>query len=234
MATSASDQFTRATTNAPNLAAPLSLPAASRPRGRPARSGLSAPQVREQLVRAGVALLTERGISATPLDDVLAATGLPKGSFYHHFGTKEAWVTEAITAYGVYFERKLQRHFDDTTLPPLRRLQGFVDDACAGVARHHFKRGCLVGNLGQEVSQLSDAQRQQLEAILQNWEALLAQCLNAAVAAGQLHPQANTAGLAHAFWIGWEGAILRARLSRSTEPMTCFFHHYLAGLALPG
>ncbi len=204
--------------------------AAPKARGRPARSGLSAGQVREQLVRAGVALLTERGISATPLDDVLAATGLPKGSFYHHFGSKEAWVSEAITAYGLYFERKLQRHFDDPTLPPLQRLQAFVDDACAGVAHHRFQRGCLVGNLGQEVSQLSEAQRQQLEAILQRWEALLADCLRLAVAAGHLHPQTDAAGLAHAFWIGWEGAILRARLSRSTEPMTGFFQFFQAGL----
>lgn len=208
-------------------------PTASRPRGRPARSGLSAPQVREQLVRAGVALLTERGISATSLDDVLAATGLPKGSFYHHFGSKEAWVTETITAYGVYFERKLQHHFDDPTLPPLQRLQAFVHDACAGVARHHFQRGCLVGNLGQEVNQLSEAQRQQLEAIFTRWEQLLAQCLNEAVAAGELPAQADLYTLAHAFWIGWEGAILRARLSRSTEPMACFFTHYLAGLPAP-
>ncbi len=206
------------------------LPLASRPRGRPARSGLTAPQVREQLVRAGVALLTERGISATPLDDVLATTGLPKGSFYHHFGTKEAWVSETIAAYGAYFERKLKRHFDDPTLPPLQRLQAFVDGACAGMARYAFQRGCLVGNLGQEVNQLSEAQRQQLEAIFARWEELLAQCLGDAVHAGELSPTATLHPLAHAFWIGWEGAILRARLCRSTEPMTCFFAHYLAGL----
>jgi len=203
---------------------------ASRPRGRPARSGLSATQVRDQLVRAGVELLTERGISATPLGDLLAATGLPKGSFYHHFGSKEAWVTEAITAYGVYFERKLQHHLGDATLPPLQRLQSFVDNACAGVARHHFKRGCLVGNLGQEVGQLSEAQRRQIEAIFTRWEQLLAQCLSEAVAAGELSPQAPVQALAHVFWVGWEGAILRARLCRSTEPMTCYFSHYLAGL----
>ncbi len=211
----------------------LTSPPASRPRGRPARSGLTPAQVREQLVRAGVVLLTERGISATPLDDVLSATGLPKGSFYHHFGTKEAWVTEAITAYGVYFERKLQRHFDDLTLPPLQRLQAFVDDACAGMSRYGFQRGCLVGNLGQEVNQLSEAQRQQLEAIFTRWEDLLAQCLGEAVHAGELSPSAALHPLAHTFWIGWEGAILRARLCRSTEPMTCFFAHYLAGLPRP-
>lgn len=210
--------------------APQAQPAANRPRGRPARSGLNSSQVREQLVRAGVALLTERGISATPLEDVVATTGLPKGSFYHHFGSKEAWVSATIAAYGQYFERKLQRHFDDTTLPALQRLQAFVDGACAGMARYGFQRGCLVGNLGQEVNQLTEAQRQQLESIFSRWEDLLAQCLNDAVRAGELSPRAPLPHLAHAFWIGWEGAILRARLSRSTEPMTCFFALYLAGL----
>jgi hypothetical protein len=54
------------------------------------------------------------------------------------------------------------------------------------MTRYAFQRGCLVGNLGQEVVQLSPELRLRLEQILLDWEALLARCLRDAVTAGEL------------------------------------------------
>ena len=68
---------------------------------------------------------------------------------------------------------------EDESLPPLARLVAFVDSACRGMTRFAFQRGCLVGNLGQEVVQLSPELRLRLEQILLDWEALLARCLRA-------------------------------------------------------
>ena len=116
---------------------------------------------------------------------------------------------------------------------PLARLAAFVDDACLGVEHHQFTRGCLVGNLGQEVACLSEALRFRLEAILQAWEQVLSVCLSQSQAAGELSSKADCAELAHAFWVGWEGAILRARLLRSTAPMQAFFKFYVQALPRP-
>ncbi|MFT4172454.1 MAG: TetR family transcriptional regulator C-terminal domain-containing protein [Rhodocyclaceae bacterium] len=210
------------------MTSPAVLP--RRPRGRPSRNGQDYADTRALLIRSGLEHLTCHGVSATVIDDVLKQVNVPKGSFYHYFASKEAFVEAVIDAYAEYFDRKLSRVLGDTTLAPLARLRAFVDEACEGVARHDFMRGCLVGNLGQEVCSLPPAMRERLEAIFGDWERHLAGCLEAAAVAGEIAPTAPFALLAHTFWVGWEGAVLRARLARSTLPMTRFLDLFLQAL----
>lgn len=175
-------------------------------------------------------LLTERGVSATALDEVMKSVSVPKGSFYHYFPSKDAFVLATLDAYAAFLLHKLERHFGNESLRCLERLQAFVDDACHGMERFDFSRGCLVGNLGQEVSCLDESIKRRLEETFRSWEARLAACLEAGQAADELPATIDCSALAHAFWIGWEGAILRARLMRSTEPMQAFFRLFLAAL----
>ena len=96
--------------------------------------------------------------------------------------------------------------------------------------RFDYRRGCLVGNLGQEVTQLPEAFRESLEAILLSWQQRLALCLEAAKAEGELAPDTDCERWAAFFWIGWEGAVLRARLVQGNAPLDCFIQGFLAGL----
>jgi len=201
-----------------------------RPRGRPALNGLDYADTRALLIRRGTEMLTERGVSATSLDEILKSINVPKGSFYHYFASKDAFVAATLDAYAEYFAGKLNRHFLDETLAPLARLSAFVDDACRGVERHGYTRGCLVGNLGQEAVSLDESLRARLEEIFRDWESRLSKCLSAAILAGELPSSTDCPALAHAFWIGWEGAIVRAKLSRSTAPMQSFFKLFQAAL----
>jgi TetR/AcrR family transcriptional repressor of nem operon len=209
----------------------LSLP--KRPRGRPASNGLPYANTREQLIRSGIELLTRQGVSGITLDDILKQAEVPKGSFYHYFASKDALVAAALNGYADYFIGKLEKHFSNPELAPLARLAAFVDDACRGVERYEFTRGCLVGNLGQEVGCLNETLHLRLEAILQEWECALSACLQASRTAGELSAEADCDALSHAFWVGWEGAILRARLLRSTAPMRAFFKFFLQALPRP-
>jgi len=201
-----------------------------RPRGRPAHNGLDYADTKALLIRCGVELLTQHGVSATVIDDVLKRVQVPKGSFYHYFASKEAFIDAAIEAYAQYFARKLNQHFQNQALAPLSRIAAFVDEACAGVERHDFTRGCLVGNLGQEISCLGPHLRQRLEAIFCDWERQLEQCLREAITAGNLRQDADCPALAHVFWVGWEGAVLRARLARSCGPMKAFLDLFMQAL----
>ena len=147
---------------------------------------------------------------------------MPKGSFYHYFESKEAFGQTLIAAYAGYFARKLDRWFLDPATPPLQRLRGFIADAQAGMQRHGFQRGCLVGNLGQEMGTLPESFRAQLEGVLLDWQARTAACLRAAQQAGEIAPQHDCAVLAQFFWIGWEGAVLRAKLQRCAAPLQVY------------
>ena len=204
---------------------------APRRRGRPPKDEGRLEEARARLLRAGVALLTEKGFGAVGLEELLTSVGVPKGSFYYYFASKADYGLALIDAYADYFARKLDRCFLDDSRPPLERLRAFVADASAGMARHGFRRGCLVGNLGQEMGSLPEAFRDRLIAVLRDWEARTERCLRAAQGAGEIGPEADCARLAGQFWIGWEGAVLRAKLERSERPLMLFADSFFALLA---
>ena len=135
-------------------------------RGRPPKVARSFDDTREALLHCGMEVLTEQGFAATGIDAVLKRVRVPKGSFYHYFDSKEAFVQQVLQRYAAYFARKLDRWLLDESVLPLRRLSNFVEDAKAGMARHQFRRGCLVGNLGQEITALPASFRQTLENVL--------------------------------------------------------------------
>lgn len=195
-----------------------------------AQASLALVETRDLLIRVGMQLLTERGFTSTGLDAILKRATVPKGSFYHYFKNKEDFGLQVMQAYDDYFGRKLDRWLLDESTPPLQRLRNFVDDAKQGMARHDYARGCLIGNFGQEVGALPEPYRQAMNGILQEWEARVAACLIAAQEQGALGAQADCESLARFFWIGWEGAVLRAKMMRSAAPMDIFLDGFLAGL----
>jgi TetR/AcrR family transcriptional regulator, transcriptional repressor for nem operon len=199
-----------------------------RGRGRPPKRDSQERETREVLLRAGVVALTVKGFSATGIDEVLKSVGVPKGSFYHFFASKEAFGAELIALYADYFVRKLDQFFLDDSLTPLQRIDAFCQDAERGMARFGFLRGCLIGNLGQEMNVLPQAFRAQLTDVLMDWQARTERCLEAAKIAGEISKRADCAGLAAFFWIGWEGAVLRAKLEGRAEPLRIFADHFRA------
>lgn len=207
---------------------PMSTAPPLRRRGRPPKSRAGLNETRESLLRAGLIALTEKGFSATGLDEILRGVGVPKGSFYHYFSSKEAYGAELIDRYATYFVRKLDRFFGDESRTPLERLEAFVRDADLGMERFSFSRGCLVGNLGQEMGALPEAYRSQLCEVFEVWQRRTAACLRASQAAGEIGPHQDVDGLAAFFWIGWEGAVLRAKLERSAEPLGTFAKGFFA------
>ncbi len=205
--------------------------ATARKRGRPPRLEPAYGTSREALIRAGVALLSEKGYSATGLEEVLRSAGVPKGSFYHYFSSKDVFGAALIEAYATYFVRKLDRWLLDERTAPLQRIRNFVADARDGMARYEFRRGCVVGNLGQEMSALPELFRDRLHGVLLDWQARTERCLREAQAVGEIAADADCAALAAFFWIGWEGAVLRAKLERSPEPLDLFATLFLTCLA---
>lgn len=190
-------------------------------RGRPPKAPDDA-AARQKLIRTGLAHLTERGYSSAGVNEIILEAGVPKGCFYHYFRSKEDFGAALIDAYQSYFSAKLDGCFQDGTLSPLNQLRRFVDEASAGMAKHDFKRGCLAGNLGQETGALPAPFRDRLQSTFKDWQDRTAACLAQAQSLGEIGPEHAPQELAAFFWIGWEGAVLRAKLDRSPAPLETF------------
>jgi TetR/AcrR family transcriptional regulator, transcriptional repressor for nem operon len=187
---------------------------------------------RQALVWCGTELLTERGFQITGIDEVLKRVGVPKGSFYHFFKSKNDFGAAVIQNYVDYYARKMDRVFTNSTRSPIEQLKDFVENAKHGMTRFDFRRGCLIGNLGQELASLDNDFRAQLEAVLVSWEARVTTCLEKAIQSGEISASNDAHALSRFFWIGWEGAILRAKLMRSLAPIDHFADIYFSKVAV--
>lgn len=199
-------------------------------RGRPPKVQREHADTREVLLRCGMETLTEQGFAATGIDAVLKRVNVPKGSFYHYFDSKEAFGQAVLRCYADYFARKLDRWLLNDSELPLQRLRNFAEDAKASMTKYQFRRGCLVGNLGQEIIVLPESFRNELEDVLLDWQRRLATCLRQAVSLGQINADSDCEALSAFFWIGWEGAVLRARLVQDVRPLDVFINGFLAGV----
>ena len=199
-------------------------------RGRPPKIARDKQDTKAELIRSGLEQLTEYGFASSGIDQILKKVGVPKGSFYYYFASKEAFGRELINSYHQYFINKLDSYLLDETFPPLARLSNFVEDAKNGMSRHDFRRGCLVGNLGQEVDLLPETFRQQLIDIFLSWQERVASCLKLAQETNTLSPNADCDAIAEQFWIGWEGAVSRAKLIQSSSPLDKYLAYFLEQL----
>lgn len=201
-----------------------------RRRGRPPKDKTAFSDTKAELIRSGMELLTEKGYSSTGLDEILKRVGVPKGSFYHYFASKDVFGSELIEAYNNFFTHKLDKFLLDDSLQPLERLQAFINDGMAGISRYEYKRGCLVGNLGQEMGALPESFREQLNGVFRQWQLRVAQCLKLAKSKGQISADIDCNKTAYLFWTGWEGAVLRAKLERSPKALKAFSSYFLNSL----
>ncbi|MCP4988558.1 MAG: TetR family transcriptional regulator [Colwellia sp.] len=192
-------------------------------RGRPAKSGRDTSQTKAALINSGVEHFTQFGFASSGLEPILKKVSVPKGSFYYYFANKEIFGLAVIANYDSYFSRKLDSHLKNERILVDKRLMSFVDDAKAGIEKYDFNRGCLVGNLEQEVAVLPDSHREKLFLVMQGWQSKISSYIQ------EICPTAKQEEcdlLAEFFWIGWEGAVSRCKLVKTTQPIDLFITHF--------
>lgn len=201
-----------------------------RRRGRPPKHLQGFSETRHSLLHSGIEILTEKGFSAAGLDEILKRVNVPKGSFYHYFDSKEAFGMALIQQYDSFFAHKLDTFLQDTRLAPLDRIRAFIQDASQGMAKYAYRRGCLVGNLGQEMGSLPEPYRDLLKGVFQSWQQKFEACLESARQIGEIPRDSDCKNLALIFWIGWEGAVLRAKLEQSPAALQSFADYFFNSL----
>ncbi|TPE44149.1 TetR family transcriptional regulator [Maribrevibacterium harenarium] len=199
----------------------------TRRRGRPKSKPDANEDTQEALLQAGLAWLTEHGFTGSSLESILRSVNVPKGSFYHYYRSKEAFGLAVLERYRKFFEYKLDKHLLNEQLAPLDRMQAFMDDAIRGLEKHQFERGCLIGNLEQEVHALPISFRDAIEATYASWQQRVSACLRLAQLQGHIPLKHCPDDLAHVFWLGWEGAVTRSRLHHSVAPLRAFGQFFL-------
>jgi TetR/AcrR family transcriptional regulator, transcriptional repressor for nem operon len=174
------------------------------------------------LLEAGRRIFSEKGYTASGIEAVLQAAGVPKGSFYYYFQSKEDFGLQVIESFAQSFEAKMDLCLHDESLPPLERMRRLFGGIVEHIETHQCRQGCLVGRLSQEMADQNEVFRARLEEIFEGWVGRLADCLRQAREAGELPAHLDVRELAE-FWLNsWQGAVLRAKTMRSIAPLRTF------------
>jgi TetR/AcrR family transcriptional regulator, transcriptional repressor for nem operon len=182
------------------------------------------PSNRDKLLTEGLRVVHERGFAGASVRDIVAAAGVPQGSFTNHFTSKEAFGLEIINLYFSESCSMLESTLRNEGLTPLARLRAYVDANTSRLNATGMRNGCLFGNFIAEASEHSDAFRQRIVVILAELEHAIADCLRAAVRAGELLPDFECARVAAFTLAALQGATLLAKAQRSPQPVECFKH----------
>lgn len=181
---------------------------------------MARPNTREEIVQAGLKCLIEKGFNAVGVQDITDAAGVPKGSFYNHFESKEALGVEIVARYGANQTRR--EILADAAIPPLQRLRRHFDRITALFVDSHFTRNCILGGLSAELANQSDPIREGLRKLYGQWTKDIEATIAEAQAKGEIANKTKAADLAAFLLDSYEGALLRARVERSRKPFDRF------------
>lgn len=186
---------------------------------------MSADSSRDAILRVGTEAIYEKGYNPTGLMEILAAAGVPKGSFYHYFSNKEDFGLQVVEHYKSDFDAFFDFHLRDHALPPLERLRNFFEASIERLAGRGFRGGCLVGNVGQEMGDQSPAFSEKVESVFISWRDRFVPVLKEARERGELPADTDCLALADFLWNSWEGAMLRMKVTKSEGPLRTFVDH---------
>ena len=160
-------------------------------------------------------MVGRHGFAGSGVADITASAGVPKGSFYQYFESKQSYAIELLDDYWSAIEAKHAQVLLDGRYAPLDRIVRHFRSIGQDHKQEKFALGCLIGNLGLEMADAGEDAQNKLRQILKRWASLLSDCLRQAQAANDLDRKADVQEIAAAIIDAWEGAVMRAKIERS-------------------
>jgi TetR/AcrR family transcriptional regulator, transcriptional repressor for nem operon len=182
--------------------------------------------VRDRLIESALEVFHTHGFNGSGVQDIVEAAGVPKGSFYNHFASKEALGVEVVRAYsalvGTYVVEAGAADIFTGDGTPLQRIRAYFEAVIEQNVSCGVRKGCLLGNFATELAPHSVEIAKAVTAALDNWSAAVAKALAQAQEAGELPKDAEVDALARYMVDGYEGAATRAKLIGDRAPMDDF------------
>jgi TetR/AcrR family transcriptional regulator, transcriptional repressor for nem operon len=178
------------------------------------------PDAREQLIAAGMRTVLKKGYSGSGIQEITASAGLPRGSFYNHFESKEGLGAELVRQYGETGPRRLG--LADRSIPPLERLRRHFEATTDLYIGMNYERGCLLGNFSAELANQCPLIRARLAALYSDWTQDIEAAISEAQRTAAISTNAHAGRLATFLLDSFEGAILRARVEKSRHAFDAF------------
>ncbi|MBN3783245.1 TetR family transcriptional regulator [Burkholderia lata] len=179
----------------------------------------SGAEVRQHILNIAKPIMLHKGFSAVGLNEILAAAGIPKGSFYHYFGSKEAFGEALLESYFEGYLEHLDNLLKHQAGTGAERLMTYWSNWLHTQCADDPEGKCLAVKLGAEVSDLSEAMRTVLRHGTGQIIERLAGGIEAGLADGSLGGVADPSHTAAILYELWLGATLLEKIHRNRKPL---------------
>ncbi len=173
---------------------------------------------RQHILDTGHRIMAGKGFSSVGLNEILQTAGVPKGSFYHYFKSKEQFGQSLLEDYFKHYLALVDQSFNDDSRPARERLMGYWEHWLGSYNGPCHEQQCLVVKLSAEVADLSESMRLTLRDGTDQIIGRLAGCIEAGVADKSL-PVLDPLPVATLLYELWLGASLLTKLHRTSEPL---------------
>lgn len=182
---------------------------------------------KDDIVQTALEVILSKGFNATGVETILKQANVPKGSFYNFFSSKEELGLAIIDRYASDISSSIfQPILEDDSLSPLQRIRKCFESLITRFESNDCSKGCLIGNLGLEMSDQYERIRQRLDLMLKRWADAFAALLHQSQEENAIPADMDTEMLAENMIASFEGALLRAKVTKSSEPLKNFIHLY--------
>lgn len=185
-------------------------------------------QCRDSLLAVGQELFINSSFNSVGLNDILRTAGIPKGSFYHYFESKEDFGLQVVELYARQNLQELESYLADDRLPRYEQLKGFFANSVKHFDDIEFCQGCLMANLSQELADVNEKLRCKINELSQLMVDRIAKCL-ADMDTSRLnlgHLSADEA--AQVLMNSWQGAVMKMKLEKSRSALDVFMKFFFA------
>ena len=177
------------------------------------------PNTRDRIIESGAEIIHRKGFNHTGIQEILTAAGVPKGSFYNYFKSKDQFGLQVIDYFSAHFKRIAKETLEDTRISPLSRIYAFLTAFMEYFESQNYSGGCPIGNLAQEMGDLSPAFRKRLSEAVDMMVDAYSQVLAAAQNDYKIPKYLDIRDTASFIVASWHGAIIQMKLAQSLDPL---------------
>jgi len=174
---------------------------------------------KERILEAAKEIMLAKSFHSVGLTEILAAVKVPKGSFYHHFSSKEQFGVELIAHYVAEHTARLRTFFATPNTKALEKLVEYWGYQIGMATADSCQQGCLVVKLGMEVASFSEPMREVMAQGLKAWREIFEQVVREGQVDGSLRKELDPAEAAAAIQDTWQGALQRMQVEKSVAPL---------------
>jgi len=174
---------------------------------------------KNRILQIGAEIIHRKGYNHTGIQEILNAAQVPKGSFYNYFKSKEDFGLHVIDYFSDHFKQLSDSLFADSFISPLKRVKKVLEEFKDFFKSNDFSNGCPIGNLSQEMGDLSPKFRKKLKQAFEIMVDSYSNVLIQAQQSGEISEKLNVRETAYFIIASWHGALTRMKVVKNLEPL---------------